>query len=225
MIQRATRPTAGIVPVAPSIYERTSYCPQAQASALPAIFAEREAPSEPLLERREMTLRRRYRAPELHLDEPGHGQRPRPPEPANALNAMPQPVAADSFLPPALERSEPIVPVQESNGPRGAQRHLEPANPVPATPRAAAVPLAEPTAPQPPSTRSQHLPGAEPPLARPRAPHAAAGPRQPVEVHVSIGHIEIRQAAPPPLPPPPRPAPVPHMRLEDYLRRRSGEAR
>jgi len=50
-----------------------------------------------------------------------------------------------------------------------------------------------------------------------------AGPGQPVEVHVSIGHIEVRQAAPPATPKL-RPAPVPHVRLEDYLKRR-GDAR
>jgi len=46
---------------------------------------------------------------------------------------------------------------------------------------------------------------------------------QPVEVHVSIGHIEVRQPAP--AQPGPRPAAKPQVSLDDYLRRRNGAAR
>jgi hypothetical protein len=47
---------------------------------------------------------------------------------------------------------------------------------------------------------------------------------QPIEVHVTIGHIELRQAAPP-APPRQRPAMAQHVRLSDYLKRRSGDTR
>lgn len=46
---------------------------------------------------------------------------------------------------------------------------------------------------------------------------------EPVEVHVTIGHIEVRAAAPV-APPVRRPSP-PRISLEDYLKRRSGGAR
>jgi hypothetical protein len=47
---------------------------------------------------------------------------------------------------------------------------------------------------------------------------------QPVDVHVTIGHIEVRTAAPPT--PVPRTArPRPGVSLDDYLRRRSGGSR
>ncbi|HUI56739.1 MAG TPA: hypothetical protein VLY04_17310 [Bryobacteraceae bacterium] len=46
---------------------------------------------------------------------------------------------------------------------------------------------------------------------------------QRVEVHVSIGHIEVRQPAP--AQPRPRQAAKPQLSLDDYLRRRDGAAR
>ena len=48
-------------------------------------------------------------------------------------------------------------------------------------------------------------------------------PQPPVEVHVSIGHIEVRSAEPPK--PPTKPATKPHLSLEEYLRRRNGALR
>ena len=52
-----------------------------------------------------------------------------------------------------------------------------------------------------------------------------AGPTSaPVEVQVTIGHIEVRTAAPPPQVPQRRPS-GPTVTLEDYLRRRNGAAR
>jgi hypothetical protein len=48
---------------------------------------------------------------------------------------------------------------------------------------------------------------------------------QPVEVHVSIGHIEVRAAAPVTPSRPARVAPRPRVSLDDYLRRRNQEHR
>jgi hypothetical protein len=48
---------------------------------------------------------------------------------------------------------------------------------------------------------------------------------QPVEVHVSIGHIEVRAAAPMTPSRPARVAPRPRVSLDDYLRRRNQEHR
>ena len=56
------------------------------------------------------------------------------------------------------------------------------------------------------------------------ASHALAS--QPVEVHVTIGHIEVRSAPPAAAIPPPRVArPRTGMSLDDYLQRRNGGAR
>jgi len=57
-----------------------------------------------------------------------------------------------------------------------------------------------------------------------RRAEPAEGPRpEPVEVHVTIGHIEVRAAAPPA--PPVRRASPPRVSLEDYLKRRNGGGR
>jgi len=55
----------------------------------------------------------------------------------------------------------------------------------------------------------------------PIPPPAPQGP--PTEVHISIGHIEVRSA--PPAPAPRKPALRPRVTLDDYLRRRNGGAR
>ena len=59
---------------------------------------------------------------------------------------------------------------------------------------------------------------------RARRSMPAGPPPAPVEVQVTIGHIEVRTAAPPPQVPQRRPS-GPTVTLEDYLRRRNGAAR
>ena len=52
----------------------------------------------------------------------------------------------------------------------------------------------------------------------------AEPPNDTVEVHVTIGHIEVRSAPAPAKPPARRPAPA-HVSLSDYLQRRNGGSR
>lgn len=110
-------------------------------------------------------------------------------------------------------RTNPMRSGEESNSPASRPRSEEPA---PATPAASPGRRPESTI----RVRAPAVPMAEPPAdpARVRAANAAA--RQPADVHIHIGRIEVIAAAPAPAPKRDRPAPASKsLSLEDYLRR------
>jgi len=67
-----------------------------------------------------------------------------------------------------------------------------------------------------------HIPQAQP---GPRMAEVHPEPARPIEVQVTIGHIEVRSAAVQQAPPAPRRIARPSVSLDDYLRRRNGDAR
>jgi hypothetical protein len=48
---------------------------------------------------------------------------------------------------------------------------------------------------------------------------------QPPAIHVTIGRVEVRAAAPPPVPDPPAAAPAPRLSLDEYLEQHNGRQR
>lgn len=255
MIARATRPTAGVMPVVPSRYESSF--------ASPGIFeaaGEQAAPdptaSRPV-EMETQTPRPRQGAeakPDIALDRtmdaatdqaadrPAYRpvDRPSAPElPALGLAvAFTNRETSEPATPVAFDGGKPARPdrvpvwMQESWTDSAAQAHPE----VQAEPQLHAT-LVTSDNRRPEPAIAQHLYSA-PVYSAPaseRSPEAFPrrgegfetrnpAPEQPVEVHVTIGHLELRQAAPP-APPRPRPAMAQHVRLSDYLKRRSGDAR
>ena len=232
MIARASRTAAGVMPVVPSRYE-ASY--PAYPSA--AVFEETAEPP----------VDGRVGVGQPSLAAPAEIARPRlreniGNETAINLPAMGRPngreesavVAHTARVPSAFTTLQPEEP--------------KPGGTLPNEPARTSLPEAKTgeSWPQPEeAARSANNPQAEIEITQHQFPSAAlAGswppedsprgrrdfgtrdtePGQPVEVHVSIGHIEVRQAFPPSQPGP-RPAPVPHVRLEDYLKRRGGDAR
>ena len=228
MIARASRTTAGVMPVVPSryeasypslgVFEETAEPPahgRGEAGQPPlAAPAEIARPrliesmgSEPAMDRSEgpkkgvvVAHTARVRLPPAD-PKPGGTQ---PNEPARA--SLPQAKTGESWPePPAHNQTDvPAEAALSANNPPGEieiRQHQS---------SSAALAGRWPREDSPRSRRDFGTRDTE--------------PGQPVEVHVSIGHIEVRQATPP-SPPSPRPAPVPHVLLGDYLKRRSGDAR
>jgi hypothetical protein len=219
MIARATRPVAGVMPVVPSRYE-TPYVSQESS----AVFdSERSAELQSVLT---VAERNRPVAQRPHLAPPENSQAPLHPPPSGTqkTEAVPLPTsrvekketaAPVSTVTPEIivTRSAPLkeqIPSNESGSDSddfGFVSRRETA--------------AEPYWSHGPATVH---PRDESPRASRVAKSRDPEPAQTVEVHVSIGHIEVRQAAPVSTPKP-KPAPPSHLGLEDYLKRRSEGAR
>lgn len=164
---------------------------------------------------------RQLRLPALDASEPAASPSP-PPSVARSEPPAPRPRDASNSLPVGVEDASARTvrrPLATPAVPVTVLRPVlppEPASPEPATPRSAAPPPVPPAPPR--KERPEPASVASPPTARPRLdaapPEAAPGP----EIHVTIGRLEIRPAAPRPSAAPARGRSAPDP-LEEYLRR------
>jgi len=220
MINRAVRPVRAIMPVVPSLYESTRG-PEGFVEPSPVRQAFTAAPASSEPERPAS----RQRPPAMPHQDIAHPLErifeAAPPRPRSE-DPLERPAQADRPFEPAVTARPDLEPAPESHAPARPESWPAP-SPEPATrlrelePVAAAVPhMADFSAPR--------RPREEAPRTRRQFDAGSPAPQQTVEVHVSIDHIEVRQSAPPATPAP-RPAPAPHVRLEDYLKRRGAEGR
>jgi hypothetical protein len=210
-------PDAALMEPAQADFERRVFArPEihTQAEELPRIEAARETPG---VEDGLRTEPRRRRDPEQRdFPAPPDGIEPilrQTPEREEILRAPAEAESMRAIQPRLRERSDGV---REDHTPiEAVKTHAE--NPLPAierrleriqeTPRVERIDRLE--------NRRDPAPFA----AESRSPELLP----PVEVHVSIGHIEVRPAAP--APPPARPVQKPHLTLDEYLRRRNGDSR
>jgi hypothetical protein len=226
MIARATRVLSPVEPIRPSMY----------AGEAP-LLEEAEGPQSPIVVRPEAVTRQEDTSPRSGtkggpaadvstpagpVGDPGEriskepGESPVHTQHMFAKPPIPVPVRARILSWPSREAaSHPDQPAERIESTTARARE---------TPPRMLEPPVEPAPHDPVRTDAPRLAGlarTDSPQANDRDPKRA----QPVEVHVSIGHIEVRAAAPVTPPRPARVAPRPRVSLDDYLRRRDQEHR
>jgi hypothetical protein len=213
MIERSIRPVSKVEPILASRYE-----PEPAALTIrPHVPSELNRPAAPIGPKAESID---PKAEEMRFERPVES-------PAPTSNRMPDPVlpivkdarpeaTVVSTIQEAIEgrppnrslKTEPLSSLTAIDASRETQIQTE-RNEVPVTERTAVQGVAI----APSEARDQ------PSGFELRTPLVEQRPTDPVEVHVSIGHIEVRAAAPPKTPV--RRSPPPRVSLNDYLKRRN----
>jgi len=224
---RATGAPPRVQPVLASRYEPAPFVPGNLVEPSEAPVATDAPPTKPeprqMLERAEAVGESRPLAPSRREA----GREPEPPE--RMVELQPERVTVPPAAEPARRTSTPISRLTRSSRP---ERTIEPpvaATMLPDTP----VPPLQPTA----TVREVQQPASPTRLitenARPIEAHvppaserlARASEQPPPDVQITIGHIELRMAAPRPVVQQPRRPFQPRVTLDEYLRRQNGGSR